>query len=192
MHNIARSEATPNNAALLTYLPFLARRSHAPPLGCNLQVLQDVHLKNGCAFINHTSDPLSSRRCIRLVEKYGVKVWFSGHFHLSHGFEGSLGVNKGCLFVQCGVMGPRSTRDGKRQTRICDLEDGGMVTLRTVNHHEGGEVHVDGVFDTEAGSLTRIRSPNVGEGDDGFLRTYTPQESDGCYSKLDPNTVVER
>ena len=28
------------------------------------------------------------------------------------------------------------------------------------------------------------------EGDDGFLRTYTPQDSDGCYSKLDPNTVV--
>lgn len=127
--------------------------SHAPPLGCNLQVLQDVHLKNGCAFINHTSDPPSSRRCIRLVEKYGVKAWFSGHFHLSHGLSGSLGLNKGCLFVQCGVMGPRSTRDGKRQTRICDLEEGGMVTIRTVDHHEGGEVHVDAVFDSEKGEV---------------------------------------
>lgn len=30
--------------------------THAPILGSNLRVLRDVHIKNGCAWINHTDE----------------------------------------------------------------------------------------------------------------------------------------
>jgi hypothetical protein len=55
--------------------------THAPPMGCGLKVVENVHVKNRCAFLNHSDRP---QRFIRLVEaNSNIKLWFSGHFHLS-------------------------------------------------------------------------------------------------------------
>ncbi|GMI04771.1 hypothetical protein TrVE_jg9395 [Triparma verrucosa] len=157
--------------------------SHAPPLGSGLRLLQDVHLKNGCAFLNHSGDLKTARRFIEVVDTFkNVKAWFSGHYHLSHDFEDSLSERGGCLFVQCGVMGGKSTRDGKRQTRICSFE-GEVMTVWTVNHHEDGELVKDCDFNLETGEISNRRDFDEGDGD--FVRTYVPEEEDGCYSKVE-------
>lgn len=55
--------------------------THAPPMGSGLKVVQAVHVKNRCAWLNHSSDP---GVFLRVVEKHpNIKLWFSGHFHLS-------------------------------------------------------------------------------------------------------------
>jgi hypothetical protein len=55
--------------------------THAPPMGSGLKVVQNVHVKNRCAWLNHSDRP---QRYIRLVEQHpNIKLWFSGHFHLS-------------------------------------------------------------------------------------------------------------
>lgn len=62
--------------------------THAPPMGSGLKVMQTVHVKNRCAWLNHSSDP---QRFMQLVEKNpNVKLWFSGHFHLSQSYPGAL------------------------------------------------------------------------------------------------------
>jgi hypothetical protein len=37
--------------------------THAPPMGCGLRVLQTVHVKNGCAWLNHSGR--DEERCER-------------------------------------------------------------------------------------------------------------------------------
>jgi hypothetical protein len=58
--------------------------THAPPIGSGLKVVQNVHVKNRCAWLNHSDRP---QRFLALVEKYGnVRLWFSGHFHLAQNY----------------------------------------------------------------------------------------------------------
>ncbi len=79
------------------------------------QVVQEVHVKNRCAWLNHSSDP---RAFIRVAEAHPhVRLWFSGHFHLSHNYPDSITVVGGCAFVQTGVIGD-CNRDGHRQSRL--------------------------------------------------------------------------
>lgn len=55
--------------------------THAPPMGSGLKVVENVHVKNRCAWLNHSDRP---QRFIRLVEQHpNIKLWFSGHYHLS-------------------------------------------------------------------------------------------------------------
>lgn len=55
---------------------------------------------------------------MRLVEKYpAIKLWFSGHFHLSHNYQDSISVVGSCAFVQVGVIG-ECNRDGFRHSRL--------------------------------------------------------------------------
>jgi hypothetical protein len=42
------------------------------------------------------------------------------------------------VFVQCGVIGSDSSRDGRRQTRIVSGAQDGL-RIYTVSHHLGGE-----------------------------------------------------
>lgn len=52
------------------------------------QVIQSVHVKNRCAFLNHSDRP---ERFIQLVARHqNIKLWFSGHFHLSHNYPDSI------------------------------------------------------------------------------------------------------
>ena len=44
--------------------------SHAPILGCNLRLLHDVHLKNGCAYVNHSGEIERARKFIEIVQSH--------------------------------------------------------------------------------------------------------------------------
>lgn len=60
--------------------------SHAPIMGSGLRVLQNVHVTNGCAWLNHCSE--NRNRFIQTVKANPqIKLWFSGHFHLSHDYR---------------------------------------------------------------------------------------------------------
>lgn len=61
--------------------------SHAPILGSGLKVVQAVHVKNRCAWLNHSSNP---QRFMQLVQAHpNIKLWMSGHFHLSQNYPGA-------------------------------------------------------------------------------------------------------
>eukprot|EP00520_Triparma_pacifica_P002166 CAMPEP_0118637670 /NCGR_PEP_ID=MMETSP0785-20121206/3273_1 /TAXON_ID=91992 /ORGANISM="Bolidomonas pacifica, Strain CCMP 1866" /LENGTH=288 /DNA_ID=CAMNT_0006528865 /DNA_START=72 /DNA_END=934 /DNA_ORIENTATION=- len=128
--------------------------SHAPPLGSGLKILQDVHLRNGCAYINHSGEIERARRFVGLVkDNPQIKLWFSGHYHLSHDFEDSISNVGSCTFVQCGVIGGKSTRDDTRQTRVVEIfeQGGGAAEVYTINHHLNGEVRLDARCDFGTG-----------------------------------------
>jgi hypothetical protein len=94
-----------------------------------------------------------------------VRAWFSGHFHLSQNYADSIVANGGCAFVQTGVIGPTSSRDGDRQSRLLRLTERGYqvrttyarracmlqracavpgrLQVCTVDHEGGGRVRVD-------------------------------------------------
>eukprot|EP00953_Heterococcus_sp_UTEX-ZZ885_P002213 1714-Heterococcus_DN1.PRE.1 len=93
--------------------------------------MQGVHIKNGCAWLNHGASDDERRVFARACKKYPqIRAWFSGHFHLSHDFEDSIS--------ECGVIGSDSSRDGRRQTRIVSGAQDGL-RIYTVSHHLGGE-----------------------------------------------------
>ncbi len=74
--------------------------SHAPIMGSNLRVLQNVHVTNGCAWMNHCSED-SRKTFIQVVKNNPqIKMWCSGHFHLSHDFQDSVSRVNQCTFVQ--------------------------------------------------------------------------------------------
>jgi len=160
--------------------------SHAPIIGSGLRVLQECHVVNGCCWLNH-NDGVQSKKFIDIVRKNTcIKGWFSGHFHLSHDYEDSMsfpaGNNRGsCIFAQTAVMTARSTRDGRRQSRMLRGNKDGFEVC-TVNHAKGGEVRVDAtVTYTEEGSTAVMahKHEDLEHGD--WFRAYTPMEEDGCY-----------
>ena len=86
---------------------------------------------NGCCWLNH-NDKVYSKIFIETVRKnHQIKGWFSGHFHLSHDYEDSItfpgGNNRGsCVFAQTGVMTARSSRDGRRHSRLVRGNENGF------------------------------------------------------------------
>ena len=157
--------------------------SHAPPMGSGLRVLQNVHVTNGCAWLNHCS---SNRNFfIRMVkENPQIKLWLSGHFHLSHEYEDTISTVGSCTFVQTGVVGAMSTRDGRRQTRLIQgCSD--RLKLYTINHHIRDEktgkadLRLDAEIDLGSGSVRRTRGEE--DFDEGmWFRAFLPHEEDGC------------
>ncbi|EIE19713.1 Metallo-dependent phosphatase [Coccomyxa subellipsoidea C-169] len=104
--------------------------SHAPPLGCGLT---SVHVKNRCAFLNHSSN---AAEFMQLVEQHSnICLWFSGHFHLSHNYMRSISVANNCAFVQTGVIGD-CNRDGYRHSRVIKGSKEGY-RLYTFDHNTG-------------------------------------------------------
>ncbi|PNW84648.1 hypothetical protein CHLRE_03g152900v5 [Chlamydomonas reinhardtii] len=114
------------------HTPFIVC-THAPPMGCGLKVIQEVHIKNRCAWLNHSDNP---RAFMDIVARHrNVKLWFSGHFHLSHNYPDSISTVGSAAFVQVGVIG-ECNRDGTRQSRLlCGTEAG--YQLFTVDHDTG-------------------------------------------------------
>ena len=179
--------------------------SHAPITGSGLRVLQNVHVTNGCAWLNHCS-PADTRNLFhRLVELHPqIKLWCSGHFHLSQEFPNSISTRGSCTFCQVGVMGPASTRDGTRQTRIVRGCRSGMQ-IYTVQHHfvnhrndnDGDDntkdqhdttnwLRLDADIDFITGKVVRYPpSSNVDNKDatttTKWFQAYTPRQEDGCY-----------
>jgi len=64
-----------------------------------------------------------------------VKLWFSGHFHLSHNYPDSISVVGGAAFVQVGVIG-ECNRDGQRHSRVLSSTRDGYQ-LYTMDHDDG-------------------------------------------------------
>lgn len=82
-----------------------------------------------CAWLNHSKHP---EQFIDMVAEFPrVRAWFSGHFHLSQNYADSIVALGSCAFIQTGVIGPRSSRDGDRQSRMLQLfEEGYKVCVR--------------------------------------------------------------
>lgn len=191
--------------------------SHAPPMGSGLRALQDVHVRNGCAWLNHCGSEAERRVFLELVHCHpGIRMWLSGHFHLSHDFEDSISHVANCAFVQVGVMGTRSTRDGKRQSRLIRGGRNGCQ-IYTINHHAGtlhcprahciashlplsapshthadsadDKVRLDAHVDFTSNTLTFANPPKPQSERSRWFRAYTPRDEDGCYME-DPNGLV--
>mmetsp|Transcript_27321 Transcript_27321/g.86819 ORF Transcript_27321/g.86819 Transcript_27321/m.86819 type:complete len:587 (-) Transcript_27321:397-2157(-) len=166
--------------------------THAPPMGSGLRVLQENHVVNGCCWLNHSggqnADPRTTRKFIEVVREHRcIKGWFSGHFHLSHDYEDSItfpgGNNRGsCVFAQVGCMTTRSTRDGKRHSRIVRGTEEGFE-ICTVNHKKGGEVRLDATitYDGESHESIVLAHPHEDYDHDLWFQAYTPASEDGCY-----------
>jgi Calcineurin-like phosphoesterase len=155
--------------------------SHAPIMGSNLRVLQSVHVINGCAWLNHSSE--NRNIFIQTVRKNPqIKAWCSGHFHLSHDYQDAISMVGSCAFVQVGVMGPVSTRDGRRQTRLirgCPEQ----MQIYTIQHHlreddQPAPVRLDMTMDLKTGQYTFAHGDQEVDRDDWF-QAYTPQQEDG-------------
>ena len=145
--------------------------SHAPPAGSGLRTLPAVHVKNRCAWLNHgqenrlvfselaatnpqVSGPRSLLRSLaaaRVVDmcrpahsplSSQLKLWFSGHFHLSQDYADSLNVCGECTFVQVGVIGSSASRDGRSHSRLLRADAQGF-SLFTVDHNRGGALRLD-------------------------------------------------
>ena len=92
------------------------------------------------------------------------------------------GNNRGaCVFAQTAVMTARSTRDGRRQSRMVRGNKDGFE-ICTVNHAKGGEVRVDAtVTFAEDETVAVMAHPHEDLEHGDWFRAYTPQEEDGCY-----------
>jgi hypothetical protein len=179
--------------------------SHAPIIGSGLKFLQDVHIVSGCAWLNHSSP--NRNRFIQIVKNNPqIKCWSNGHFHLSHEFQDSLVQVGSCTFVQVGVMGRQSTRDGRRQSRFFRGCGDDRIEIYSINHHvrvpatanddkdkEAGEdttkaeVRLDATIDLKTGELIYAYPKSNGEDSDGspveerWFKAHVPHEEDGCY-----------
>ncbi|HEX3871979.1 MAG TPA: hypothetical protein VHV77_16150, partial [Pirellulales bacterium] len=96
-------------------------------------VLQSVHLRCPNAWLNHRQRPSQFLDIIR--ENPQIKLWFSGHDHLGHGYADSIAQYDHCVAVHTGVIGPVS-RDGARQSRFVEFNAEGW-TLSTIDHRTG-------------------------------------------------------
>lgn len=190
--------------------------SHAPILGSGLRVLQSVHVTNGCAWLNHCSPPDVRNSFVRIVRDHPqIKCWLSGHFHLSHDYQDALVQpvsGSPCAFLQVGVMGPGSSRDQKRQTRMIRGCGGEFLQLFSINHHEriseeGGDdstsntkarVRLDATINLKTGTLTYAEDEKGGDvssseastgRDPSWFQAYIPQPEDGCYLENPDGTV---
>ena len=139
---------------------------------------------------NHTNMPptVTNMPPSPLISPLGIPPLLpSGHFHLSHDYEDSItfpgGNNRGsCIFAQTGVMTARSTRDGRRHSRLVRGTKEGFE-ICTVNHAKGGEERLDctvtyGNDNTESIVMAH---PHEDYDHDLWFQAYTPREEDGCY-----------
>jgi len=159
--------------------------THAPVMGSGLRVLQNVHVMNGCAWMNHCSEKNRSLFIENVKENPQIKLWFSGHFHLSHDYEDSISRVNQCTFVQVGVMGPNSSRDGRRQTRIIQ-GNSEIFKIYTLSHHKRDEItgkaelRLDAKVDLKSGKMECLHE-NVDHDRENWFSAYVPEEKDGCY-----------
>ena len=158
--------------------------THAPIMGSGLRVLQNVHVQNGCAWLNHCCE--RTRTFFEAVKEHPqIKLWFSGHFHLSHDYEDSLSTQGSCTFCQLGVMGKASTRDGRRQSRIVQGASD-RIKVYTVNHHKrdettgAAELRLDAEIDIVEDKITLFSRQNAQDyNNEDWFRAYTPEPEDG-------------
>lgn len=100
------------------------------------------------------------------------------------------GNNRGsCTFAQTSVMSRKSTRDGRRQSRLVrGGKDGFQIC--TINHSKGGEERLDATitFKDSSSEAVVVAHDSEDYDHDKFFSAYTPAEQDGCYL-ADPDNV---
>jgi len=182
--------------------------THAPIMGSKLRVLQNVHVVNGCAWMNHCSPSQIRSSFIRTVERSPqIKLWCSGHFHLSQDFPDSLSRVNQCTFVQVGVVGMKSTRDHTRQTRIVQ-GNSEILKIFTVNHHIRDEkgnanIRLDATLDLIGGTMelsnnsdgrigASVNDDETQCGNEQWFGAFIPREEDGCYVENPSGTVANK
>lgn len=184
--------------------------SHAPIIGSALRVLQECHVVNGCCWLNH-NDKVASKKFIQTVRANPqIKGWFSGHFHLSHDYEDSItfpgGNNRGsCVFAQTGVMTARSSRDGRRHSRLVRGNSEGFQVC-TVDHSKGGAVRLDAtitysdscIIDPDSGapdsggcSVITFAHAHEDYDHDKWFSAYLPEEGDDRYLGQSPRGTLD-
>jgi len=106
--------------------------THAPPIGCGLRTVPEVHVRAANAYLDQNHD---AYRWLRLFQSHAeIVMWFSAHYHLSHMYEDSQTNPYGTSFFTTGVHG-RATRDQKRQSRVFDIENDKIV-VSTLDHDQ--------------------------------------------------------
>lgn len=104
--------------------------SHAPPVGSGLRTVPQVHVRDTNAYLDQNHQPY---KWVELYRNHPqIMMWFSAHYHLGHDYPDSDAERFGTHFFMTGVHGI-ATRDGKRQTRIIDLQPN-EITVRTLDH----------------------------------------------------------
>ena len=133
-------------------------------MGSGLQVVQEVHVKNRCAWLNHSSDPATF---LRLVQRFpNIRLWFSGvrlTFHRLSVWRAAQGAVTGCKVAA--LQSPRAV------TNTCSTQCFPRMCNRTgcPDHtavkHQGRILHLtDSVcplLQRTSGVLQRIHSRAV-------------------------------
>ena len=90
-------------------------------------------------------------------------------------------------------MGPKSTRDGRRQTRLlqgCPNQ----IRIYTLNHHirnenDEADIRLDAEIDLHTGEVKRFQSREVLDQD--WFQAYVPREEDGCYIESPDGSIAD-
>jgi len=104
---------------------------HAPPLGCGLRVLPELHVRAGNAYVNQNHAP--GEILDILADHRKVLLWFSGHSHLGQHHADSVAEALGILFVHCGPLHPQQAREGVLHSRVVELAEDRWL-IRTFDH----------------------------------------------------------
>lgn len=104
---------------------------HAPPLGCGLRVLPELHIRAGNAYVNQNHAP--GEILDILADHRRVLLWFCGHSHLGQQHPDSVSEALGIHFVHCGPLHPRQARDGELHSRVVELGEDRWL-IRTFDH----------------------------------------------------------
>lgn len=104
--------------------------SHAPILGSNIRVLQNLHLKVPNAYLNHTHQPEFFFNQLKKLSQ--PVLWFSAHNHLGQHYENSISLHHNLAFIHTGVIGSIS-RDGYHHSRILEVSSQ-KLTVSTLDH----------------------------------------------------------
>ncbi len=121
------------------------------------------------------------------------QCWASGHFHLSHDYEDSITRVGSCIFMQVGVIGPKSTRDARRQTRLiqgCSER----IRIFSINHHKRdhnnkADLRQDAEVDLLTGEVKVFPTNELVDSD--WFQAYIPREEDGCYIESPDGSIAD-
>lgn len=91
-----------------------------------------------------------------------IKAWFSGHFHLGQDYQDSITFPEGndrgsCVFAQTAVMGKKSSRDTRQQSRLVRGQKNGF-TISTVDHLKDGKERLDATVTYTGAAPSSARS----------------------------------
>ena len=137
--------------------------SHAPILGSGLRILQDVHLRNPNAWLNHADGAAQFMPLVQASPQ--IRLWFSAHNQLGQDYPDSVSTVGECTFVHVGVIGARS-RDGKHQSRVLKFTRLGWQLFSL--DHLTGELRTDFQCQYKTGALRRLFTPTESSGDRYF------------------------